>query len=81
MPLEVDDVCWDLGDPSNHYPLKHEQPTDKPSVIVYFSHSIKLFQIIGFAMRTIVSLLPPSVSLLKACSKYALNPVKTLSRG
>ncbi|EJD49559.1 hypothetical protein AURDEDRAFT_161117 [Auricularia subglabra TFB-10046 SS5] len=54
LPLEVDDDCWDLSDPS--HPLLHPQPAGRPSVISYFVCHMKLSQILAFALRTIYSI-------------------------
>ncbi|THU85686.1 hypothetical protein K435DRAFT_869015 [Dendrothele bispora CBS 962.96] len=54
FPVEVDDEFWDQGDPKNF-----QQPADKPSLVSFFVHYIKLSDILSYAMRTIYSLRKP----------------------
>ena len=61
LPLEVDDDCWDIssfGDTSasQTFPLKHEQPKNRPCTISYFAATMKLVGMLGFAIRTVVRL-------------------------
>jgi hypothetical protein len=59
LPLEVDDEYWEHPDPA----LAFQQPAGKPSKVTSFVQTIKLYQILSFALRTIVrmwALLPVS---------------------
>jgi hypothetical protein len=49
FPIECDDEYWEV--PGHEF----EQPADKPSYVSSFVHVLKLFQIMAFATRTIVS--------------------------
>jgi hypothetical protein len=51
MPVECDDEYWEHNDPDQAF----KQPPEMPSVIAYFNSSLKLSQILAFALRTIVS--------------------------
>ena len=53
-PLEVDDEYWEMPNPEDAF----KQPPDTPSTVAYFNASIKLDQILSFALRSIVS--PPA---------------------
>jgi hypothetical protein len=50
LPLEVDDEYWEHPDPA----LAFQQPAGKPSKVTSFVQTIKLYQILSFALRTIV---------------------------
>ena len=50
MPLQVDDEYWESEDPN----LAFRQPPDKPCRKAFFVCWIKLTQIAGFALRTLV---------------------------
>ncbi|VDB84043.1 unnamed protein product [Peniophora sp. CBMAI 1063] len=52
LPVDVDDEYWENSDPA----LAFQQPPNKPSKIAYFIASIRLNQIVGFALRTIYSI-------------------------
>lgn len=52
FPVECDDEYWYTDDPS----LAFKQPPGKPSKVSFFRHFIKLCQIHGRALRTIVRL-------------------------
>ncbi|KAK0441743.1 fungal-specific transcription factor domain-containing protein [Desarmillaria tabescens] len=52
-PIECDDEYWEIApDGQVHF----NQPTDKPSIISYFNASIKLSEIMSFAVRTLYSI-------------------------
>ena len=50
FPVDCDDEYWSHPDPAQSF----KQPAGKPSTLSYFISSIKLNQILGFALRTIV---------------------------
>ncbi|KAH7104153.1 fungal-specific transcription factor domain-containing protein [Auriculariales sp. MPI-PUGE-AT-0066] len=52
LPLEVDDDCWDMSNPAQHFPLQHPQPVDRPCHLQHFVSSIRLYLISGIAQRT-----------------------------
>ncbi|KZV67312.1 hypothetical protein PENSPDRAFT_58281 [Peniophora sp. CONT] len=52
LPADVDDEYWENPDPA----LAFQQPPGKPSKVAYFIASIRLNQIVGFALRTIYSI-------------------------
>jgi hypothetical protein len=54
MPVECDDEYWTTEDPAQAF----VQPAGKPSHMSFFICTLKLNQILGFAMRTIVSEVP-----------------------
>jgi hypothetical protein len=49
--MECDDEYWENPDPEQAF----KQPSGKPSKLSYFILYLKLDQILGFALRTIVS--------------------------
>ena len=49
LPLDCDDEYWDTSPPFS-------QPAGKPSKIAYFNCLLRLYQIQGFALRTLVSM-------------------------
>lgn len=51
-PIEVDDEFWECEDPS----LNFKQPESQPCKISAFVSSIKLHEIIGTTLKTVVSL-------------------------
>ena len=51
LPIECDDEYWEHADPAKCW----KQPPGKPSTISYFNSILKLYDILGFALRTIVS--------------------------
>jgi hypothetical protein len=51
LPIEVDDEYWDHPDPARRF----QQPPGNPSRIASFIYMIKLSQILGYALRTVVS--------------------------
>lgn len=51
LPVECDDEYWDLSDPQTAW----KQPPGSPSYVAYFNILIKLYDILGFTLRTIVS--------------------------
>lgn len=59
LPVDCDDEYWDLDDPE----LSFKQPPGKPSTASYHIAFIKLIDILGYAMRTIVSLMLASGAL------------------
>ncbi|KZV67310.1 hypothetical protein PENSPDRAFT_754999 [Peniophora sp. CONT] len=52
LPIDVDDEYWECPEPT----LAWVQPPGKPSKVAYFIASIRLSQIVGFALRTIYSI-------------------------
>ena len=50
-PTECDDEYWTHPDPAQAF----KQPEGKPSRVSAFIHILKLVQILGFSLRTIVS--------------------------
>ena len=57
--------------------MAFKQPEGKPSILSYFICSIKLFQILGFALRTIVRLFCWHVFfLLILLVQYSINKSK-----
>lgn len=50
LPLECDDEFWEPDDHGSAF----KQPPDRPSTITYFNCFLRLQQILGSAMRTIV---------------------------
>ncbi|KAF5348643.1 hypothetical protein D9758_006767 [Tetrapyrgos nigripes] len=56
FPVEVDDEYWTASDPSKSF----QQPADKPSLVSYFVHYLKLSDILAYAMRTVYSIRKPS---------------------
>lgn len=52
LPLEVDDEYWDHPDPTQRF----RQPPGKPSRVSSLVYLIKLFRIVGLALRTIASI-------------------------
>ncbi|KAH7108412.1 fungal-specific transcription factor domain-containing protein [Auriculariales sp. MPI-PUGE-AT-0066] len=56
LPLDVDDDCWALHDAANDFPLKHPQPSGRPSLMSYGLANAKLVPITSFAMRTLYSI-------------------------
>lgn len=50
-PIECDDEYWEHPDPSRAW----KQPHGKPAVVSCFIHKLKLNQILGRALRTVVS--------------------------
>ncbi|THG99013.1 hypothetical protein EW026_g3253 [Hermanssonia centrifuga] len=52
LPVECDDEYWIHEDPQ----LAFKQPPGKPSIVAYFNCSIRLNQILAFALRTIYSI-------------------------
>lgn len=47
MPLECDDEFWDSPEP-------FQQPTNTPSTVAFFTHNIKLNQILATLLRNLV---------------------------
>jgi hypothetical protein len=52
LPVECDDEYWDHPDPAKRF----KQPPNKPSSATAFINYIKLLQILGISLRTIVCL-------------------------
>jgi hypothetical protein len=50
MPVDCDDEYWEPDDPTQAF----KQPPGRPSRIAAFIYSLKLTQILGYALRTIV---------------------------
>jgi len=48
-PIECDDEYWETPDPKDAF----KQPPGKPSKITYFVLTLKLAELLGFALRTI----------------------------
>lgn len=72
FPLEVDDPYW--GDEHGW-----KQPEDVPCTVSFFTHFIKLTQVIAFTSRTIVSsLLSFHLSQISCLpfSQYAINKTR-----
>ena len=65
---EVDDEYWSSPDPA----LAFKQPPGKPSKIAFANHLMRIFKILAFASRTIVSYLRLCILgvqlILKSCS-------------
>jgi hypothetical protein len=53
LPTECDDEYWEDPDPEKAF----KQPPGKPSKVSFFISYLKLNQILGFALRTIVGFL------------------------
>jgi len=51
LPVDCDDEYWDHPDPEQRF----KQPPNKPSLVKSFILTIRLLQILAFALRTIVS--------------------------
>lgn len=49
LPVECDDEFWE-GEPS------FQQPKDRPSKLSFACHMLRLYQILGVVLRSIVSL-------------------------
>ncbi|KAI1786446.1 fungal-specific transcription factor domain-containing protein [Ganoderma leucocontextum] len=52
LPTECDDEYWTNADPE----LAFKQPAGRPSKVAFFNCSLRLHQILAFAMRTIYSI-------------------------
>ena len=52
LPYDCDDEYWEISDPNQAF----VQPEGKPSVMSFFVTLLKLFDIAGFAQRTLVEL-------------------------
>lgn len=53
LPMEVDDEYWEHPDPDQAF----KQPPNKPSLVTFFNCYLRLNQVLGIALRTIVCLL------------------------
>ena len=62
LPIVCDDEYWVHPDPEKAF----KQPPDKPSKVVFFNYVLRLSQIHGFALRTIVSISMPRSECLGA---------------
>lgn len=51
LPIDCDDEYWEQGDPE----LAFEQPPGKPSTMSYWTCYLKLANILGLTLHTIVS--------------------------
>lgn len=58
FPLECDDEFWESDDPN----LAFNQPPGQPSTVAYFIFALKLRQILGLALRTIVELFHSNIA-------------------
>jgi hypothetical protein len=52
LPIECDDEYWENEDPEKAF----KQPADKPSTVAYFNCFLKLGEVLGYLLRTIVRL-------------------------
>jgi hypothetical protein len=52
LPTDCDDEYWETDDPE----LAFKQPPGKPSKVAFFISLLRQQEILGFALRTIVSL-------------------------
>ena len=51
LPIDCDDEYWEHPDPEKRW----KQPTGKPSLVAAFLCFLKLYQVLAFSLRTIVS--------------------------
>jgi hypothetical protein len=75
LPLDCDDEYWEDPDPEKAF----KQPPGKPSKVSFFVSFVKLNQILGFALRTIVN--APSSCICQKLTyflQYSINKSKVL---
>lgn len=70
--MEVDDEYWEHPDPDRAF----KQPSNKPSSVTFFNCYLRLNQVLGIALRTIVRLLVScEESFSQTCaSTLSINP-------
>ncbi|KAI0080937.1 hypothetical protein K474DRAFT_1704231 [Panus rudis PR-1116 ss-1] len=74
LPVECDDEYWVISENG----IKSEQPAGKPSKIAYFNSSIRLTQILGYALRTIYSIKKSKILLGLTGPQWQQNIVAEL---
>jgi hypothetical protein len=57
LPVDCDDEFWENDDPSQAF----KQPPSTPSRVIYYITTLKLLDILGFVLRTIVCRSPTPV--------------------
>lgn len=74
LPVECDDEYWDLSDPQTAW----KQPPGSPSYVAYFNILIKLYDILGFTLRTIYSVNKFKASLGESSNQWESEVVAKL---